>query len=185
GEGVRVVLGDPGAPPVVDVLVSEGRVPWAGHTGVHAIPEVYDAIRRAELSLIFVNTRWQAEFVFQSLWAVNEDDLPIALDHGSLAAEQRGKGEAAMARGDLKAVVSTSTLDLGIDWGDVDRVIQLAAPKGASRRLQRIGRANPRLDEPSRALMAPASRFGMLECQAARKAVAESAFEWEPEHTGR
>src|SRR5690606_27462683 len=157
GEGGRVVLSDSGAPPVVDVLVSEGRVPWAGHTGVHAIPEVYDAIRRSELSLIFVNTRWQAEFVFQSLWAINEDDLPIALHHGSLAAEQRRKVEAAMARGDLKAVVCTSTLDLGIDWGDVDLVIQLAAPKGASRLVQRIGRANHRLDEPSRALMVPAS----------------------------
>ncbi|AYG94890.1 ligase-associated DNA damage response DEXH box helicase [Brevundimonas naejangsanensis] len=184
GKGVLIVLGDPGAPPVVDVLVSEGRVPWAGHTGVHAIPEVYDAIRRADLSLIFVNTRWQAEFVFQSLWAINEDDLPIALHHGSLAAEQRRKVEAAMARGDLKAVVCTSTLDLGIDWGDVDLVIQLAAPKGASRLVQRIGRANHRLDEPSRALMVPASRFEMLECQAAREAVAENAFDWEPEHTG-
>ena len=183
-DAVRVVLGDPGAPPVVDVLVSEGRVPWAGHTGVHAIPEVYDAIRQAGLSLIFVNTRWQAEFVFQSLWAINEDDLPIALHHGSLAAEQRRKVEAAMARGDLKAVVCTSTLDLGIDWGDVDLVIQLAAPKGASRLVQRIGRANHRLDEPSRALMVPASRFEMLECQAAREAVAENAFDWEPEHIG-
>ena len=183
-DAVRVVLGDPGAPPVVDVLVSEGRVPWAGHTGVHAIPEVYDAIRQAGLSLIFVNTRWQAEFVFQSLWAINEDDLPIALHHGSLAAEQRRKVEAAMSRGDLKAVVCTSTLDLGIDWGDVDLVIQLAAPKGASRLVQRIGRANHRLDEPSRALMVPASRFEMLECQAAREAVAENAFDWEPEHTG-
>lgn len=184
GEGIRIVLGDPGAPPVVDVLVSEGRVPWAGHTGVHAIPEVYDAIKQAGLSLIFVNTRWQAEFVFQSLWAINEDDLPIALHHGSLAAEQRRKVEAAMARGNLKAVVCTSTLDLGIDWGDVDLVIQLAAPKGASRLVQRIGRANHRLDEPSRALMVPASRFEMLECQAAREAVAENAFDWEPEHTG-
>lgn len=184
GKGVRIVLGDPGAPPVVDVLVSEGRVPWAGHTGIHAIPEVYDAIKRAGMSLIFVNTRWQAEFVFQSLWAINDENLPIGLHHGSLAAEQRRKVEAAMARGDLKAVVCTSTLDLGIDWGDVDLVIQLAAPKGASRLVQRIGRANHRLDEPSRALMVPASRFEMLECQAAREAVAENAFDWEPTHVG-
>lgn len=184
GEGVVIVRGDPGAPPVVDVLVSEGHVPWAGHTGQHAIPEVYDAIRRSGMTLIFVNTRWQAEFVFQSLWAINEDDLPIALHHGSLAAEQRRKVEAAMARGDLRAVVCTSTLDLGIDWGDVDLVVQLAAPKGASRLVQRIGRAIHRLDEPSRALMVPASRFEMLECQAAREAVAENAFDWEPVHTG-
>ncbi len=185
GKGdVVIVRGDPGAPPVVDVLISEGHVPWAGHTGQHAIPEVYDAIRRSGMTLIFVNTRWQAEFVFQSLWAINDDSLPIALHHGSLAAEQRRKVEAAMARGDLRAVVCTSTLDLGIDWGDVDLVIQLAAPKGASRLVQRIGRANHRLDEPSRALMVPASRFEMLECQAAREAVAENAFDWEPVHTG-
>jgi len=181
---VTIVRGDPGAPPVVDVLISEGHVPWAGHTGQHAIPEVYEALRRSGMTLIFVNTRWQAEFVFQQLWAINDDDLPIGLHHGSLAAEQRRKVEAAMARGDLRAVVCTSTLDLGIDWGDVDLVIQLAAPKGASRLVQRIGRANHRLDEPSRALMVPASRFEMLECQAAREAVAENAFDWEPVHTG-
>ncbi|MDZ4363933.1 ligase-associated DNA damage response DEXH box helicase [Brevundimonas sp.] len=184
GEGVVIVRGDPGAPPVIDVLVSEGRVPWAGHTGQHAMPEVYDAIRRSGMTLIFVNTRWQAEFVFQQLWAINEDNLPIALHHGSLATEQRRKVEAAMARGDIRAVVCTSTLDLGIDWGDVDLVIQLAAPKGASRLVQRIGRANHRLDEPSRALMVPASRFEMLECQAAREAVAANAFDWEPHHVG-
>ncbi len=185
GEGsVVLVKGDPGAPAIVDVLISEGKVPWAGHTGQHAIPEVLDAIKNAGLSLIFVNTRWQAEFVFQSLWAINDDNLPIGLHHGSLAAEQRRKVEAAMARGDLRAVVCTSTLDLGIDWGDVDLVIQMAAPKGASRLVQRIGRANHRLNEPSRALMVPASRFEMLECQAAREAVADNAFDWEPHHVG-
>jgi ATP-dependent Lhr-like helicase len=183
-DGVRVVTGDPGAPPVVEVLVSQGRVPWAGHTGQHAMPEVYDAIVRAGLTLIFVNTRWQAEFVFQQLWAINDRDLPIALHHGSLAAEQRRKVEAAMARGDLRAVVCTSTLDLGIDWGDVDLVIQLAAPKGASRLVQRIGRANHRLDEPSRALLVPASRFELLECQAAREAVEANAFDRDPGQVG-
>ena len=183
-DAVTLVRGDPGAPAVVDVLISEGKVPWAGHTGQHAIPEVYAAIQRAGLALIFVNTRWQAEFVFQQLWAVNDDNLPIGLHHGSLAAEQRRKIEAAMARGDLRAVVCTSTLDLGIDWGDVDLVIQMAAPKGSSRLVQRIGRANHRLDEPSRALLVPASRFEMLECQAAREAVADNAFDWEPVHIG-
>lgn len=182
--GVTLVRGDPGAPAVIDVLISECKVPWAGHTGQHAIPEVYAAIQRARLALIFVNTRWQSEFVFQQLWVVNDDNLPIGLHHGSLAAEQRRKIEAAMARGDLRAVVCTSTLDLGIDWGDVDLVIQMAAPKGSSRLVQRIGRANHRLDEPSRALLVPASRFEMLECQAAREAVADNAFDWEPVHIG-
>ena len=128
----------------------------------------------ARTALVFVNTRFQAEFAFQELWRLNEDGLPIALHHGSLAAEQRRKVEAAMARGELRAVVCTSTLDLGIDWGDVDLVIQLASPKGASRMVQRIGRANHRLDEPSRALFVPANRFEMLECQAAREAIAEN-----------
>ncbi|WP_295246248.1 ligase-associated DNA damage response DEXH box helicase [uncultured Brevundimonas sp.] len=181
---VTLVRGDPGAPAVIDVLISEGKVPWAGHTGQHAIPEVYAAIQRSTLALIFVNTRWQSEFVFQQLWTINDENLPIGLHHGSLAAEQRRKIEAAMSRGDLRAVVCTSTLDLGIDWGDVDLVIQMAAPKGSSRLVQRIGRANHRLDEPSRALLVPASRFEMLECQAAREAVADNAFDWEPVHIG-
>ena len=183
-ETVDLVLGPPGAQPVVDMLLSEGRVPWAGHTAKHAMEEVYQAIKGARTALVFVNTRFQAEFAFQELWRINEDDLPIALHHGSLSAEQRRKVEAAMARGELRAVVCTSTLDLGIDWGDVDLVIQLASPKGASRMVQRIGRANHRLDEPSRALFVPANRFEMLECQAAREAIAENRFDGEPARTG-
>ena len=181
---VDLVKGAAGAPPVVDVLLSEGQVPWASHTAQHAMPEVYEAIRGARTALIFVNTRFQAEFAFQELWRLNDDSLPIALHHGSLSAEQRRKVEAAMARGALRAVVCTSTLDLGIDWGDVDLVIQLASPKGASRMVQRIGRANHRLDEPSRALFVPANRFEMLECQAAREAIAENALDAEPERAG-
>jgi ATP-dependent Lhr-like helicase len=181
---IDLVTGPGGAPPVVDVLLSEGRVPWAGHTAQHAMAEVYETIRRAKTALVFVNTRFQAEFAFQELWRLNEDALPIALHHGSLAAEQRRRVEAAMARGELRAVVCTSTLDLGIDWGDVDLVIQLASPKGASRMVQRIGRANHRLDEPSHALFVPANRFEMLECQAAREAIAENALDGEPERIG-
>jgi ATP-dependent Lhr-like helicase len=183
-EDVDLIRGAAGAPPVVDVLLSEGQVPWAGHTAHHAMPEVYEAIRGARTALVFVNTRFQAEFAFQELWRLNEDSLPIALHHGSLSAEQRRKVEAAMARGALRAVVCTSTLDLGIDWGDVDLVIQLASPKGASRMVQRIGRANHRLDEPSHALFVPANRFEMLECQAAREAIAENALDSEPEREG-
>ena len=183
-DAVDLVRGAPGAPPVVDVLLSEGGVPWAGHTAHHAMPEVYEAIKGARIALVFVNTRFQAEFAFQELWRLNEDSLPIALHHGSLSAEQRRRVEAAMARGQLRAVVCTSTLDLGIDWGDVDLVIQLASPKGASRMVQRIGRANHRLDEPSQALFVPANRFEMLECQAAREAIAENALDSEPEREG-
>ena len=181
---IDLVRGPAGAEPIVDMLLSEGRVPWSGHTAQHAMQEVYDVITRSKTALVFVNTRFQAEFAFQELWRLNEDALPIALHHGSLAAEQRRKVEAAMSRGELRAVVCTSTLDLGIDWGDVDLVIQLASPKGASRMVQRIDRANHRLDEPSRALFVPANRFEMLECQAAREAIAENKLDGDPPRVG-
>ncbi len=176
GEGV-IITAPPGAAPIVDVLDSNAQIPWAGHSARHAIPEVYAAIKAARLALVFVNTRAQAEMTFQELWRANDDGLAIALHHGSLDVGQRRKVEAAMARGDLRAVVCTSTLDLGIDWGDVDLVIQIGAPKGAARLVQRIGRANHRLDEPSRALLAPSNRFEVLECRAAQEAIAEGALD--------
>ncbi|MEO6340942.1 MAG: ligase-associated DNA damage response DEXH box helicase, partial [Caulobacteraceae bacterium] len=187
GEGetlADLVLGDPGAPPLVEVLISGAHVPWSGWTARHAMEEVYDIIKTARTTLIFVNTRFQAELAFQVLWELNDDDLPIALHHGSLAAEQRRKVEAAMGRGELRAVVCTSTLDLGIDWGAVDLVIQLAAPKGSSRLIQRIGRANHRLDEPSRAVLVPAHRFEVLECTAAQEAVAANDLDGELHRVG-
>ncbi len=181
---VTLVQGKAGAEPIVDVMIAGGRIPWSGHHAEHAMPDVLKQIETAKTALVFVNTRWQAEFAFQALWAINDDNLPIALHHGSLAAEQRRKVEAAMSRGDLRAVICTSTLDLGIDWGDVDLVIQLSAPKGSSRMVQRIGRANHRLDEPSRAILVPANRFEVLECFAAREAVAENALDGDPAHPG-
>jgi ATP-dependent Lhr-like helicase len=172
-----LVFGPQGAPPVVEVLSSDARIPWAGHTGRHAIAEVYAAICAARLALVFVNTRAQAEMTFQELWRINDANLPIGLHHGSLDVEQRRKVEGAMARGVLRAVVCTSTLDLGIDWGDVDLVIQMGAPKGSSRLIQRIGRANHRLDEASRALLVPTNRFEVLECRAAQDAVRDNALD--------
>ena len=179
-----LVLGEPGAPPRVEVLIANQTVPWSGWTAQHAMADVYEVIKGVRTALIFVNTRFQAEIAFQKLWEMNEDALPIALHHGSLAAEQRRKVEAAMARGELRAVVCTSTLDLGIDWGAVDLVIQLAAPKGSARLIQRIGRANHRLDEPSRAVLVPAHRFEVLECEAARQAVAENDLDGDLARTG-
>ncbi len=166
-----LVLGAKGAVPQISILASEEYVPWAGHLACHAMGDVMAAIKTAATALIFVNTRSQAERTFQDLWRINEDNLAIALHHGSLAPGQRRKVEAAMASGKLRAVVCTSTLDLGIDWGAVDKVICIGAPKGAARLVQRIGRANHRLDEPSRALLVPANRFEVLECEAAREAV--------------
>ena len=125
------------------------------------------AIKRHKTTLLFVNTRSQAEMLFQELWRVNEDTLPIALHHGSLDVGQRRRVEKAMGTDSLRAIVATSTLDLGIDWGDVDLVVHVGAPKGASRLAQRIGRANHRMDEPSKAILVPANRFEVLECRAA------------------
>jgi len=162
-----------GPPPKITIHEhSLNRLPWSGHTARWAYDGVYDAIKSHRMTLVFVNTRSQAEMVFQGLWELNEDSLAIALHHGSLDVGQRRRVEAAMAAGRLQAVVATSTLDLGIDWGDIDLVIHIGAPKGASRLAQRIGRANHRLDEPSKALLVPANRFEVLECRAAVEAVA-------------
>ncbi len=173
-----------GAPHDIRMLETEAPLPWAGHSARFAVPEIYAAIKANNLSLVFVNTRSQAELLFQELWRANEDGLPIALHHGSLDAARRRKVEAAMAAGALKAVVATSTLDLGVDWGDVDLVINVGAPKGASRLIQRVGRANHRLDESSRALLVPGNRFEVLECRAAIDAAAVGAHDTQYTRTG-
>jgi ATP-dependent Lhr-like helicase len=173
-----------GAAPSVTLLDTAERLPWAGHSARHAVLEVYQLIKDHRTTLVFVNTRMQAELVFQLLWEANDDNLPIALHHGSLDVAQRRKVEAAMAEGRLKAVVATSSLDLGIDWGDIDLVVHVGAPKGASRLVQRIGRANHRLDEPSKAVLVPANRFEVLECRAAVEAVAEGAQDSEAPRSG-
>ena len=170
-----LVLGQSGARPNIRILASVARVPWSGHSAIYAIPEIYAEITRAKMTLVFVNTRSQAEMIFQALWEANDSNLPIALHHGSLDVGQRRKVEAAMSEGRLRAVVCTSTLELGIDWGDVDLVVHVGAPKGSSRLLQRIGRSNHKLDLPSEALLVPSNRFEVLECQAALHAAEENA----------
>jgi ATP-dependent Lhr-like helicase len=164
-----------GAAPDLHMLDTGLTLPLAGHTAWQAMPAIYDLIGRHRTVLVFVNTRLQAEYTFQELWRINEESYPIALHHGSLDASQRRRVEAAMAAGQLRAIVCTATLDLGIDWGDVDLVVNIGAPKGASRIMQRIGRANHRMDEPSKAYLVPANRFEILECQAALDAVEAAA----------
>ena len=180
--------GGENAPPMADLVTVAGgakadlrmldlgrALPISGHTAWHSMPAIYELIKEHRTTLVFVNTRLQAEYTFQELWRLNEDALPIAIHHGSLDAQQRRRVEAAMAAGQLRAIVCTATLDLGIDWGDVDLVVNVGAPKGASRIMQRIGRANHRMDEPSKAYLVPGNRFEMLECQAALDAVEEAA----------
>lgn len=170
-ETVALVEGEAGADPDISILLPEGAVPWSGHSGRYAVHQVMAEVAKNRTTIIFCNTRGLAELIFQDLWKVNDLGLPIAIHHGSLDREARQRAETAMAEGRLRALVATSSLDLGLDWGDVDCVIQMGAPKGSSRLLQRIGRANHRLDEPSRALIVPGNRFEYLEAQAALDAV--------------
>ncbi|WP_407157860.1 ligase-associated DNA damage response DEXH box helicase [Bradyrhizobium sp. STM 3557] len=179
-----VVVAGGAAQPIVEMLDTRERLPWAGHTARHALAEIYELIKSNKTSLIFVNTRSQAEMLFQDLWRMNDDNLAIALHHGSLDVAQRRKVEDAMAAGRLRGVVCTSSLDLGVDWGDVDLVVNIGAPKGCSRLMQRIGRANHRLDEASRAVLVPANRFEVLECSVAIDAIAENAQDTPPLRTG-
>jgi ATP-dependent Lhr-like helicase len=179
-----IVVAGGAAPPQVEMLDTRERLPWAGHGARHALAEVYELIKQNKTTLVFVNTRSQAEMLFQDLWRMNDDGLAIALHHGSLDVAQRRKVEEAMSAGRLRGVVCTSSLDLGIDWGDVDLVVNIGAPKGSSRLMQRIGRANHRLDEASRAVLVPANRFEVLECRAAIDAIAENAQDTPPLRTG-
>ncbi len=179
-----LVIAAGGAEPDVTMLEPGEDLPWAGHSARHAFPAIYELIRRHKTTLVFVNTRSQAEMIFHALWGINDDGLAIALHHGSLDVAQRRKVEDAMTAGRLRAVVCTSSLDLGVDWGDIDLVINVGAPKGASRLLQRIGRANHRYDEPSRGILVPANRFEVLECNAAIGAIADHAQDTPPLRTG-
>jgi ATP-dependent Lhr-like helicase len=179
-EAVDPVVGDPGAEAKVAIMLPDDEtIPWAGHSGRWAAQNVMREIERHRTTLIFCNTRSLAELIFQDLWTVNEQHLPIGIHHGSLALEARRKVEAAVAAGRLRALVCTASLDLGVDWGDVDLVIQMGAPKGSSRLMQRIGRANHRLDEPSEAILVPGNRFEYLEARAAIDAVEEGALDAE------
>ncbi|MDQ4419018.1 ligase-associated DNA damage response DEXH box helicase [Sphingobium sp. DEHP117] len=180
---VALVTGAEMAPPEIHILSPEGRIPWSGHSARYAAAEVMEAIRQHRLTLVFCNTRALAELTLQELWAINTENLPIGIFHGSLSLEVRQRAEAGIAEGRLRALVCTSALDLGVDWGDVDLVIQMGAPKGTARLLQRIGRSNHRADTPSKAFLIPGNRFEYLEARAALDAIEEGVLDaefWRP-----
>ena len=162
-----------GKPPKVVVLKTKAVVPYSGFIAQYAVPEIVAEIAKAKTTIVFVNTRHQAELLFQYLWEANTDSLPIAIYHASLTREMRLKTLGMMAEGKIRALVATSAIELGIDWGDVDVVVQVGAPKGVSRLLQRIGRSNHKVNVPSKAFLVPANRFEVLECEAAITAIAE------------
>ena len=184
GADCQILQADPGPDPDISMLVTDTPPPWSGGGGRYAIPDILQQVQRHKTTLIFHNTRAQAEIFFYNLWLQNEDALPIGIHHGSLSREQRDRVEQAMAAGSLRAVVCTGSLDLGIDWGDVDLVIQVGAPKNVKRLVQRIGRANHRYNAPSKALLVPANRFEVVECQAALDAVRARTLDGEPRGPG-
>ncbi|MBY5931850.1 ligase-associated DNA damage response DEXH box helicase [Tateyamaria omphalii] len=179
-----ILHADPGPPPDIQMLVTDAPPPWSGSGGKYAIPAVLEEVKKHKTTLIFHNTRAQAELYFHNIWLANEEQLPIGIHHGSLDRQQREKVEQAMVDGQLKAIVCTGTLDLGIDWGDVDLIIQVGAPKNVKRLVQRIGRANHRYNAPSKALLVPANRFEVVECVAALDAVHEGALDGDPRGPG-
>ncbi len=180
----RILHADPGPDPDIQMLITDEAPPWAGGGGRYAIPAILEQIQRHRTTLIFHNTRAQAEIFFHHLWLQNTDNLAIGIHHGSLDRQQRERVEAAMTAGALRAVVCTGSLDLGIDWGDVDLVIQVGAPKNVKRLVQRIGRANHRYNAPSKALLVPANRFEVVECQAALEATLAHQLDGDPRGPG-
>ncbi|SEP78689.1 ATP-dependent helicase Lhr and Lhr-like helicase [Loktanella sp. DSM 29012] len=180
----EILYADPGPDPDIAMLVTRERPPWSGGNARHAIPAVLEQVKQHKTTLIFHNTRAQAELFFHNLWLANDTDLPIGIHHGSLDRAQREKVESAMVRGDLRAIVCTGSLDLGIDWGDVDLVIQIGAPKNVKRLIQRIGRANHRYNAPSKALLVPANRFEVVECVAALEAARAHDLDGDPKGAG-
>jgi ATP-dependent Lhr-like helicase len=179
-----MIQADPGPAPDIQMLVTDEAPPWSGGGAKYAIPAVLEQVRKHKTTLIFHNTRAQAEIFFHNIWLANDDELPIGIHHGSLDRGQREKVEQAMVNGQLKAIVCTGSLDLGIDWGDVDLVVQIGGPKNVKRLVQRIGRANHRYNAPSKALLVPANRFEVVECVAALEAVKIGALDGEPNGPG-
>jgi ATP-dependent Lhr-like helicase len=180
----EILQADAGPVPDIQMLQTDEAPPWSGGGAAYAIPAVLEQIKTHNTTLIFHNTRAQAEIFFHKLWLANEHSLPIGIHHGSLDREQRARVEGAMVRGELRAIVCTGSLDLGIDWGDVDLVIQIGAPKNVKRLVQRIGRANHRYNAPSKALLVPANRFEVIECVAALDAVLEGDLDGDPRGRG-
>ncbi|AIE87405.1 ligase-associated DNA damage response DEXH box helicase [Fimbriimonas ginsengisoli] len=180
GREGELVQGVVGKPVVIDTILPTNidRFPWAGHFGTQMIPRVIEAIDEGGTCLIFTNTRAQAEIWYQSILQVKAQwkDV-IALHHGSLSREVRDEVELGLKSGRLRAVVCTSSLDLGVDFTPVDRVLQVGTPKGVARLLQRAGRSGHQPGVPSRVTCVPTHAFELLDIAAARNAALAGKIE--------
>ena len=168
----KTVIVDSLIPPVIE------RFPWAGHLGTQMLPQVLGAIEEGETAIVFTNTRSQTEIWFQAIlearpgWAGE-----IALHHGSLDRRTRDFVEEGLRSGRLRCVVATSSLDLGVDFSPVDRVLQIGSPKGVARLLQRAGRSGHRPGAASRVTCVPTHALELIEVAAARDGVEAGAVE--------
>ncbi len=161
----------------LNILKTKSRIPWSGHLASYAVADIYKKISNSYTTIIFVNTRAQSEYLFKSLWDINISGLKIAVHHGSLEKNIRKRIEKKIFLKEIDCVIATGTLELGIDWGNIGLVIQVGAPKGIARMLQRIGRSNHRLEETSNAILVPTNKFEYLECLALKQAIKENGLE--------
>lgn len=176
----RIVQGQLPKALTIDTLLPDEvqRFPWAGHLGLRMVPAVAREIEDSRNSLVFTNTRSQAELWYQALLEARPEwSGLIALHHGSLDRGVREWVEAGLKSGSLKAVVATSSLDLGVDFSPVERVLQIGSAKGVARLLQRAGRSGHAPGQPSRITLVPTHSIELLEAAAARCAVAQGHIE--------
>ena len=167
----------------LETLAPEGgeRFPWAGHLGLSQLQRVMQRLLAVRTSLLFTNTRSQAELWHQALSAVwPEDPSTLALHHGSLDPALRAAAEQGLRAGSLRCVVSTSSLDLGVDFPAVDQVLQVGSPKGVARLLQRAGRAKHRPGEAGHVVCVPTHALELVEYAAVRRAIAHGTIEARP-----
>jgi ATP-dependent Lhr-like helicase len=164
----------------IETLIPEPmeRFPWAGHMGMRLLPQVIAAIDKATTTLVFTNTRSQAERWFEAISAARPDwKKQLALHHGSVDRDLRTQAEGGLRRGKLRCVVATSSLDLGVDFGQVEQVLQIGSPKGIARLLQRAGRSGHAPGAVGRLLCVPTHALELIECAAARRSVETGVVE--------
>ena len=177
---MRIVRGEEPKPVVVDSLLPPviERFPWAGHLGTTMLPQVATAIEESRSAIVFTNTRSQTEIWYQALLAARPDWAGIiALHHGSLDRKKREWVEDGLREGRLRCVIATSSLDLGVDFSPVDRVLQIGSPKSVARLLQRAGRSGHQPGATSRVTCVPTNVLELVEVAAARDGIRSGRME--------
>lgn len=190
-EAARVLVGSHAAPPVLvrgdiarevtveALLPREGqRMPWAGFMGLSMLPRVLETIDPAKSTLIFTNTRAQSELWYQAILHAKPEWAPhMALHHGSIDKRDRERAEEGLKNGSVRLAVATSSLDLGVDFSPVERVIQIGSVKGIARLLQRAGRASHRPGAPCHITCVPTHTLELIELDAAKRAIVDGRIE--------